>query len=857
MPIDFNKFKKKEESLHETHPIKIYDGLTRSGGLNDLWRGQYLALEKWQELRNKPNLVVGLNTGGGKTVIGLLQGQALVNETQGRVFYLCGSIQLIKQTADAAKSLGLKVATYYNRKFENEREFNMGKVLCITTYQALFNGFSRFAKDEISGLIFDDSHVASHIIRDHYTLHLSEDDFPETYSTLINTVKKYFEDIHSSQLFEQVVNHKNDPTVLFIPMFVWEEAYKKITQVMVEEGVPTGSSTKYAWEYLRDHLDLCSVFLTSYSIEITPFLPPVHLSKFMGENTKKIFLSATVQDNIDSIRSFGFLPGERIAPKTRAGESERLIVTPYVNKELSEKLFEHVIDYSKTNKVLVISSSERRARRWRQHELTFSSEDFAQRVYEFKSANSGLLVAPARFEGMDFPNDTCRTLVIDGLPSGTGHLEKLMWNSLGEVKSLQGTIASRVVQSLGRISRGNDDYGIVYLFGNDLADWITRKPNRDRLPRYICAQLELGERMSESLTSIEELEELEKSVLERNPGWSELHQEEVKNASVTSEQDSSESETEKEEKVQLPIAETHFIKHLWNRDYVKAARKLEQHLDLLFKDDKGLAAWHSHWIGYCYLKAGDEVTANIYLKRAAKSFRVLGVIPEERERVVASPLIPDNESQSARILKVLSERGEINYGSFSQMDDRLSALSQAKIVSSNVYEESIKWLGRYLGFQSTRPDQESGIGRGPDNFWLSSEVGIMIESKSDKGGVAPYSKKEVGQTHNHLEWIKEEYPDIHVNWKLMIAGPDVEAAHAASPSKEMNVWLPEEVHSISERIRQLIRDTWKESTPATIYSELEKNLKEAELTHMDILNSLPERPIRKSSHLRKTVNKSE
>ncbi|ANX13323.1 hypothetical protein ABE41_015045 [Fictibacillus arsenicus] len=852
MPIDFSKFKKKEEVPRDTHPIKIYDGLTRSGGLNDLWRGQYLALEEWHELRANENLVVGLNTGGGKTVIGLLQGQALVNETQGRVFYLCGSIQLIKQTADAAKSLGLKVATYYNRKFENEREFNMGEVLCITTYQALFNGFSRFAKDDISGLIFDDSHVASHIIRDHYTLSLSENEFPETYSTLINTVKGYYSNVHSSQLFEQVVVHKNDPTILFIPMFVWKDAYKKLAQVMVEEGVPTGHSTKYSWEYLRDHLDLCSVFLTSHSIEVTPFLPPVHLLKFMGGNTRKIFLSATVQDNIDFIRSFGFLPGEKIAPKTRAGESERLIVTPYVNKEVSEKLFDHLLEYSKTNKVLVISNSERRARRWRSHEMTFTSDDFAQRVSEFKSASSGLLVAPARFEGMDFPNDTCRTLVIDGLPSGTGLLEKLMWNSLGEVKSLQGTIASRVVQSLGRISRGNDDYGIVYLLGNDLADWITRKNNRNRLSSYISAQLELGERMTENLSSIEELKELESSILERNPSWAELHQEEIKNASVTSEIESIEVAPEKDETEKLPIAEVNFIRHLWNRDYVKAARKLEQHLDELFKHDKGLAAWHSHWIGYCYLKAGDEITAEKYFKRASKSFRILGAMPEVGEKTVVSPLIPDNETQAARILKVLAERGEINYGSFSQMDDRISALSQVTNVSTNVYEEALKWLGNYLGFQSTRPDQESGIGRGPDNFWLSSEVAIMIESKSEKGGVAPYSKKEVGQSHNHIEWIREDYPDIKVNSKLMIAGPDVEAAPAASPTEEMNVWLPEEIYKLSDRIRKLIRDTWKESTPATLYSELEKNLIEANLTHTDILNSLPERPIRKSSHIKIT-----
>lgn len=851
MAIDFSRFKKKAEMPRETHPIKIYDGLSRSGGLNDLWRGQYLALEKWQELRDQENLVVSLNTGGGKTVIGLLQGQALVNETRGRVFYLCGSIQLIKQTAEAAASLGLKIATYYDRNLENEAEFNKGDVLCITTYQALFNGLSRFARDEIAGLIFDDSHVASHIIRDHFTLRLTEEDFPETYSTLTSAVKSYYEKIHSFQLFDQVVNQKNDPAVLFIPTFVWEEVHKKVTEVLVGEGVASGDSTKYAWEHLRDHLDLCAVFLTSHTIEITPFLPPVHLLKFMNKNTKKIFLSATVQDELDFIRSFGFRPGERIAPKTRAGESERLIVTPYVNTSLSEKLFEHIIEYSKSHKVLVIPNSEKRARRWRQHEMSFSSKDFAVRVSKFKAAKSGLLVAPARFEGMDFPNDTCRTLVIDGLPSGTGLLEKFQWNALGEVKSLQGTIASRVVQSLGRISRGNDDYGIVFLLGNDLADWITRKSNRERIPRYIQAQLELGERVTEGLTSIEDLKHWEQAVLKRDPGWTELHQEEVKDASITVDAESDDSDREASEAVTVAMAERKFIQHLWERDYMKAERALEPTLNSLFASDKGLAAWHAHWIGFCYLKAGNKPSADRYFNRAAKCFKAIGLLPMGRTEVVVTTLIPDHETQVGRILKVLSERGEINYGSFSQMDGRLAALSSAEKVSSNVYEEALRWLGIYLGFQSSRSDSESGIGRGPDVFWLSSEAAIMIESKEEKSGRAPYSKKEVGQSFHHLNWIKEEYPEANFPWKLMIVGPDVEAAPAASPSEEMNIWLPEEVLSLATRIRNLLFDTWKESTPATFYGEMETNLTEAGLTHTDIFNSLPDRPIRKSSMLSK------
>ncbi|MEA4900711.1 DEAD/DEAH box helicase family protein [Desulfitobacterium sp.] len=839
MSIDFSKFRKKAEVSKETHPIKIYDSLR---GLNDLWRGQYLALEEWYRLREQDNHVISLNTGGGKTIIGLLQAQSIVNETRGRVFYLCGSIQLIKQTEEAAKMIGLSVATYFSRQFSNEAEFNKGNVLCITTYQALFNGRSRFAKDEISGLIFDDSHVASHIIRDHYTLHLEEDTFPITYSTLVDSVKSYFETVHAYQLFDEVIYQKTDSSTLFIPTFLWDQIYKKIIEVLVDEGVSVNANTKYSWEHLRDYLDLCAVFITSKVIEITPFIPPVHLQTFMGKETKKIFLSATIQNEPDFIRSFGFPYGEKIEPETRAGESERLIITPYVNSPLIDNLFKHIEQLSKVNKILVIPNSEKRGRRWRQIESSFSSSDFAIRVEEFKKSHTGLLVAPARFEGMDFPNDTCRILVIDGLPSGTGLLEKFLWNTLGEIKSLQGIIASRVVQSLGRISRGNDDYGIVFLLGNDLADWITRRKNRDRIPRYIEAQLQLGERVTEQLATIEDLEKIESAILTREKEWIDLHQEEVNGQDSFSKVEES---NENELMVKVAEAERKFINYLWEREYHKAARVLEQTLGELFKSDKGLAGWHCHWIGYCYLKEGNITVAEQYFNRAGKNSKALGVLPTEIEKAVGTTLILDEETQVGRIMKVLNERGEINYGSFSQMSDRLAALSNAENVSSNSYEEALRWLGAYLGYQSSRPDHESGIGRGPDNFWVSDKNAIMIECKSDKKGKAFYSKKEIGQSYNHIEWIKEEYPEKDLLWKLMIAGPDVIADPPSSPSDQMNIWLPEEIWALAMKIRNLLLDTWKYSTLATYYSNIERNLAEALLTHEDIFNGLPTRPIKK------------
>jgi superfamily II DNA or RNA helicase len=65
-----------------TDPIQIFERRPSiEGGFDDLWRGQAEALEDWNKNhRNTDDTLITLNTGAGKTVVGLLIAQSLVNE---------------------------------------------------------------------------------------------------------------------------------------------------------------------------------------------------------------------------------------------------------------------------------------------------------------------------------------------------------------------------------------------------------------------------------------------------------------------------------------------------------------------------------------------------------------------------------------------------------------------------------------------------------------------------------------------------------------------------------------------------------------------------------------------------------
>lgn len=165
--IDFGSLKKPDAKARPTDPRDIFKRRpSGEGAANDLWQGQAEALEAWYKAQKDETLVL-LNTGAGKTIIGLLIAQSYVNQNVKNVVYVCSTIDLVRQTANEAAKLGLPVTCRYGGAFDNDL-FVQGKAFCISTYPAVFNSFR--GAQAPGALIFDDAHVASKSIRDNFTL---------------------------------------------------------------------------------------------------------------------------------------------------------------------------------------------------------------------------------------------------------------------------------------------------------------------------------------------------------------------------------------------------------------------------------------------------------------------------------------------------------------------------------------------------------------------------------------------------------------------------------------------------------------------------------------------------------------
>jgi replicative superfamily II helicase len=78
--IDFSSLRKPDQKNRPPDPREIFKRRpSGEGAANDLWQGQAEALSKWFEGK-KANSLILLNTGAGKTIVGLLIAQSYVNQ---------------------------------------------------------------------------------------------------------------------------------------------------------------------------------------------------------------------------------------------------------------------------------------------------------------------------------------------------------------------------------------------------------------------------------------------------------------------------------------------------------------------------------------------------------------------------------------------------------------------------------------------------------------------------------------------------------------------------------------------------------------------------------------------------------
>ena len=571
MSFEFSKLKATPREQRLTDPVVLFQRLrVTDTSINDLWLAQGDALRAWNQSRTEPDVSISLNTGAGKTLVGLLIAQSLVNEMRSLVLYACSSIQLVEQTAKKAEGYGLPITSYVKGAFSNNLA-SKGEAVCLTTYQALFNGKSIFFNREIAGVVFDDAHAAEHLLRDHFSLHIEKKRFGSVYSQIVAEFSGYFHSIGLSSTFDEIASGSGN-RLLMIPPFEVKRAQAAISKCLRESTVPNDDTTTFAWAHLKDRTDLCAFIISAFEITLTPAFLPSRTLPYFSTTIRRVYLSATLSAPDVFVRTFGRKPSVQIAPTTTAGECERMIMIPEKTRGVLDDV-QATIQLIRPHKALFLVPSYARAQEWEDIVQPPSRERATDAIEKFKIEKGPVkLLLAGRYDGIDLPGEMCRIVVIDDLPSGIGLLERYLWEYLRFSAVLRSAIASRIVQSFGRISRGMSDHGVAILTGRRLVEWLQVPKNVASLPLFLQKQLQLGFQMSAGMNAAEATSVLQ-GCLDRQRDWIDAYERFMREAP------SDEALPEPVTLIELALAEAKYAEDLWHRDYTGAASHLQKTLE--------------------------------------------------------------------------------------------------------------------------------------------------------------------------------------------------------------------------------------------------------------------------------------
>lgn len=791
----------------ETNPLKIFETLTLRGTVENIWDPQSEALRSWHALRQKKDIVVEMNTGGGKTLIGLLIAQSLVNETAGQVVYACPTNQLIEQARLRAEECGLEVATYYDGNWSDEQTFNGAFGPCLTNYAAVFNGKSIFRRKTIQAFLLDDAHVADPTIRNAFTLRFRSTS--GAYGKIIDLFKPYLHKSGHAQELAALLSGDWLP-LLFVPAFELNRQWQKLTDILVEENVTEDKKTLFAWEHLRDQLGRCAILISAAAIEISPVALPLATLSYFFPNPRQIYLTATMPSPVQFFKTFGVEQVEVIRPGGKSGDSQRLFV--FAPGSTDEEQCAWAKQFFSDDKACIISPSLPRANRWADVAMLYDGSSGQEGVERFKAAPPPeKMVMAARYDGVDLPGDACRVLILDGIPAGSFSIDRFLDQSLGLTNSRTGTTAIRITQAIGRIFRSNTDHGVVVLCGGDLQNWLRNPSHQAFLPDLLQRQLQLGIQLRESVDAGEtNFDDLIEGILTGDREWDRVYTESIQGY------DTSARPAPPTWLIDAAKREASAFLPLWQGDSAGAAGSIRQLADFVSLSDAKLGAWYKHWTGLSQEISGQSLPAIRSYQEAANQCAALGR-PAVSSRSVLTSLSNLKPGLQATRVAQLAAKPTALRAILKAVKTGLAYGENTKPTEAALYD-----LGKLLGLEAMRPDNSRPKKTGPDVLWryTPSKAGAALEAKTNKKSGSQYQKKDdIGQFHDHVAYLRKHFPGE--TFFQSIVGSLLPVSDESNPPEGLWIVPLEGFQDLAARVEQMYDyiDSSTDSDPPEVKAE--------------------------------------
>jgi hypothetical protein len=782
VPLDFSKIAASATADTLIRPREIFAALpgkqTKYRYLRDI---QAEVLEQWYSRRESADLRLKMNTGGGKTLVGLLVLKSCLNDGKGPAVYVAPTPYLASQVIQEAKALGLDVE-------DDPRAVAVarGKAILVTHVHVLLNGKSKFGVGDqgvqipIGSLVLDDAHACLATAEQQFTLTLEASH--EAYAKLFALFRTDLDAQSSTGLLD--VEQHEPYRLMLVPFWGWLDKIKQVEAALHEYR--DDNEFKFVWPLLRDHLRLCRCVFGGGRVEISPRCLPVEVIPSFARANRRVFMSATFADDSVLVTDFDVRPDQiatAIAPESASDIGDRMVLVP---QELDPTITDEQIrsllqEKAKTSNVVVIVPSHRRAAFWDGvAALKMTAANLEEGVSTLKQKRVGLAVVVNKYDGIDLPDDACRILVLDGIPDARRAIDRIEQSQLYGTAFEIGKSIQQIEQGMGRGVRASDDYCVVLLMGRSLTGQLFTRDGVSRFTPATRAQFDLSEKIGAQIRGkgIDEIGNTMDYNLTRDAEWVKAAKSalaHVKYATVSSD-------------LSVAVARRRAFNALSSHDSAGAIVILQDQVNKT--TDPIVKGWLMAELAECFHSI-NPVEAQKIMRSAhdlnRQLIRPLAGIEYQR-------LPPLSGEQAGACLKYVTQR-------FPRSNDLViaaNAIADDLVFRQDSYkrfQRAVRDAAFILGFDAQLPESE--FGAGPDVLWaVGGQRYFVIECKNEST-TSTVNKKDCNQLAGSVNWFSARY-DTTCAMTPVLIHPSALFEHAASPPAGTRVMTSENLPRFRE-----------------------------------------------------------
>lgn len=749
MMVEFKKLIKKPTPIDATDLVALFESRDRHTSHTELRPAQRETMVALSGRFSDRDLILKISTGAGKTAVGLLYLQSHMVTSGEPAVYLCPTVQLVEQVCGEADRLGLAAVTYPARQPIPPVDGTRGHAIIVCTYDKLFNGRSTFDRDDVQlrpcAMVLDDAHAGIDKIRDNFRLVLEAGE--DEYKTLLALLEPSCSKAMPGSWTK--IRDQEPHSSLEIPFWTWTSILTDVRDLLSNPA--SGTHNWFAWPLVFDYLRWCRCVLSDRGAEIAPLVLPVEGCRTFATCPHRLFMSATLANDATLVRDLGCDPsavGNVIVPRTDRGLGERMVLAPsLIDPSLNRAwLIGICAKLGKRFNVVVLCPSELAARDWvKVGAQVARGDDTAGAVRALRGSKHGnLVVLPQRYDGIDLPDDACRVLVLDGIPTGESITDA---HDASLTDAVRRRIIHRIEQGMGRAVRSHVDYAVIILAGPNLANFIARKEVLAVMNPETRAQLELALDLAklaqdDDKSPAESFVGLVKQCLQRDEGWKQFYKESVRDSHVTT--PTTPVPTSAHATAVAAALRESFTQAVGN-DTAGAASALQRALDANLADASEKASLLQLVANYTY--ESNEGKALEIQRSAYDANRSLFCPPKTVKRAT---------EHTGRRSELVTLRW---FQQFENPNGAIAAIHdlRARIrfdMTPKALEQALLELAPLLGAEGSRPEEE--FGEGPDDLWLWPEISWVIEVKNQNE--KSLHKKDAGQLLLSLQWFSKAYP---------------------------------------------------------------------------------------------------